>query len=742
MWKEYSISYIKNNKITSVSLMMAALISAIFLSLITSIFYNTWIDNINQIVKEEGDWQAGITENISQNKIERIKNFTNVKKVITSQTKNGMETFVYFYEMRSIYDDMPKIAKLIEVDESKIQYHEMLLSEYFIFDPNDEQPPMLLAFYVFVMAIVCISLILIIRNAFLVSMNSRLHQLGILQSIGATPRQIRICLLQEAFGLCLLPIIVGIGSGAILCAGVIRFANGIAGNYRGENVVFTYNLGLFLIAFIASLLTVLCSAWLPARKLSKMAPLQVIKGEEENAIKEVKKFRLISQLFGIEGELARKSLYVRRKALRTATVSLTLSFFAFSIFLCFMTLSGISTKYTYFERYKDAWDIMVTANDQNASGVQDANNVQDALNINTLRLDTLYKVDSCFVYQKALAYTYLTDDMFSDDLQGLGSILAVAGSDVAVKGDKYQVKVPIVIMGDKSFKNYCESIGVNISDTERGIVTINRIWDNINSNFRYKEYVPYIKEQDDFTLSLFQNTNGSNDTVKVPILAYTDQLPVLREEYANYALLQVMSASTWQSMLANMSLESQETYMNIQTMTDDSIGAVQTKIEKILSGKNYKYEIENRVEKEQYNEEIQEGYTIIMGGLCSLLAFIGLASVFANTLGYIYQRKREFARYLSIGLSPQGIKKILYMEALIIGGKPILFTLPLTIAFVIFATTASYIDPMEFLDNMPIVPLLIFACMIMGCVALAYYIGGKKICNVNMIETLKNDVLS
>jgi putative ABC transport system permease protein len=729
MWKEYSISYIKNNKTTSVSLMVAALISAMFLSLITSVFYNMWIDNINQIVTEEGDWQAKIIGSISEKDIESIQSNANIKDVIATQTENGMETLVYFYEMGSNYEDMPKIARLIEVDASAIQYHDMLLSEYFIFAPDNEHPPMLLAFYVFVMVVACISLILIIRNAFLVSMQSRLHQLGILQSIGATPMQIMICLLQEALGLCLIPIIVGIGGGVGLCFGVIQFANGIAGAYRGENVVFYYHLGLFLIAFIVSILTVLCSAWLPARNLSKMSPLQVIKGEEENSVKKVKKFHLISLLFGIEGELARKSLYVRRKALRTATLSLTLSFFAFSIFLCFITLSGISTKYTYFERYKDAWDIMVTVKDQNINDIED-----------TLDIDTLDKVEGCCVYQKALAYTWLTQDMFSDELQALGSISAVAGSDVSVKDSKYQVKVPVVILDDTSFKNYCEGIGVNDSDLEWGMVTINRIWDNIHSNFRYKNYVHFIKEQDNTSLSLFQNKNGSNHMVKIPILAYTDELPVLREEYANYALVQVMSASTWQNMLADMSVESQETYINVQTATDDATWSVQKEIEQLLSGKNY--EIENRVEEVRFNEEIQKGYTLIMGGLCSLLAIIGLANVFSNTLGYIYQRKREFARYLSIGLSPQGIKKILCMEALIIGGKPIVITVPLTIVFVIFAATASYINPMEFLESMPIVPFFIFACIILGCVALAYYIGGRKICRNNIIETLKNDMLS
>lgn len=730
MWKEYSVSYLKNNKTTSVSLMVAAFISAMFLSLITSVFYNVWTDNIHRIVTDEGDWQAKITVSITKKYNEKIQSTANVKDVKTIETVNGMETLVYFHDLGSIYTDMPTIAKLIEIDATAIQYHDMLLSQYFIFAPDDEHPPMLLAFYVFVMAVTCIALILIIRNAFLVSMQSRLHQLGILQSIGATPRQIRICLLQEAFTLCLIPILIGIGGGVVLCTIFIGFANGVAGTYHGEKVAFTYHFSLFLIALLASIFTVLCSAWLPARRLSKMSPLQVIKGEEEKrSLRKVKRFRFISLLFGIEGELARKSLYVRRKALRTTTLSLTLSFFTFSIFLCFLSISGISTKYTYFERYKDAWDIMATVKNQN---IEDVENVLD--------IDALNRVDSCNVYQKAMVYTWLTDDMFGADLQALGGISAVAGSDVAVKDNKYQVKVQIVILDDKSFQNYCKSLGVNLSATKQGMVTINRIWDNKNSNFRYKKYIPFIKEQDNMLLSLFQNTERSSDAVNVSILAFTDKAPILREEYENYTLVQVMSSSTWKNLMASMSVDPKETYINVQTTTDEDIKSVQTKMEQSLGDKNYK--IENRVEEELLNQEIHKGYILIMGGLCSLLAIIGLANVFSNTLGYIYQRKREFARYLSIGLSPQGIKKILCMEALIIGGKPILITVPLTIIFVLFAAAASYINPMEFLESMPVIPLIIFACIIMGCVALAYYIGGRRICKSNIIETLKNDVLS
>ena len=87
--------------------------------------------------------------------------------------------------------------------------HESLLSSYFINDPQDSNPPLLMAFYLFVLLLVSVSLILIIHNSFAVSMNARVHQFGIFSSIGATPGQIRTCLLQEAAMLCVIPVLIG-----------------------------------------------------------------------------------------------------------------------------------------------------------------------------------------------------------------------------------------------------------------------------------------------------------------------------------------------------------------------------------------------------------------------------------------------------------------------------------------------------------------------------------------------------
>ena len=74
---------------------------------------------------------------------------------------------------------MPLIAQQLGVPETSVSYHESLLSSYFINDPQDSNPPLLMAFYLFVLLLVSVSLILIIHNSFAVSMNARVHQFGI-----------------------------------------------------------------------------------------------------------------------------------------------------------------------------------------------------------------------------------------------------------------------------------------------------------------------------------------------------------------------------------------------------------------------------------------------------------------------------------------------------------------------------------------------------------------------------------
>lgn len=730
MWKDYSVSFIKKNRASSISIMVAAFISALFLSLLCSLFFNFWNYDVEQIVLEEGGWQGRITGEIDEDDLAMIQNFANVESASVNEElseESEIVVDVYFQDTRTIYRDMPLITEKLGLDADAASYHELLLSRYLIHDPQDAKPPLLMAFYLVILIIMSLALVLIIHNSFAVTMNARIHQFGIFSSVGATPGQIRTCLMQEAAVLCAAPILVGSIIGIALSFGVIQAINLLAADVAGRHeAVFQYHPLIFVVTILVSVLTVFISAWLPARKLSRLTPLEAIRNTGELQLKKKKHSRILSLLFGIEGELAGNALKAQKKALRTSTLSLTLSFLGFTVMLCFFTLSGISTNHTYFERYQDAWDVMVTVKN---TGIE---NIEQAEEINQL-----HGVKSSVAYQKAETVCAIPETDISDEVNALGGLGTVAGSSVTLAEGSYLIKAPIVIMDDAGFKEYCEQIG--ITSEGDGSIVLNRIWDSVNSNFRYKEYVPFIKEEPDAIL--LQNAGQGENPVELPVFGFTQEAPVLREEYANYALVQFIPLSMWEKISGQIGNPEADTYIRVLAedgITLTELNALEKDIVQVI-GREYTVESENRIQEKVSDENMQKGAMWILGAFCVLLAVIGIANVFSNTLGFLRQRKREFAQYMSVGMTPEGMRKMFCIEALVIAGRPLLITLPLTVLSVGFMITASYLNPMEFLTKLPIVPIVIFILAIFGFVSLAYYIGGKRMLNCNMVDALRND---
>lgn len=728
MWKDYSKSYIKNNRASSISIMAAALVATMFLSLLCSIAYNFWAYDVEQIILEEGDWQGRIVcEALSSDDLSMVCQFANVEKAVINKELSKKEKIVadvYLKNARTIYRDMPLIAAQLGLNKDSIQYNSLLLSRYFIHDPEDESPPMLLALYVVILVIVAVSLILIIRGSFELSMNARIHQFGIFSSIGATPRQIRTCLLQEAMALSILPMLLGSIFGISISYGVIKAINFFATDVSGRHEsVFQYHPSIFAVTVFISVLTVIFSAWIPARKLSRMTPLEAIRNTSSLLLKKKKHSWFLSCIFGMKGELAGNALKARKKHLRISFISLLLSFLGFSIMICFTTLADISTRYTYFERYQDVWDIMITLKDTEISDFGLTDELQD-----------ISGIKDATVYQKAETMTFLPEGLQSDELSSLGGLESVAGT--PNENGQFQVSVPIVVLDDRSFLNFCSQIG--ITPGLDGAIVLNQIWDSINSNFRYAEYIPFIRENN-------QKTTFYKDdkTVEIPVLSYTQTVPALREEYDDYALVHFIPLTMWNKTLGDVCESESDSYIRILSngaanLTD--LNGLEQEIVPLVS-EQYEIESENRIQERLSNDSLIQGMVVIFGAFCVLFAIIGIANVFSNTLGFLRQRKREFAQYMSIGLTPQEMRKMFFIEAFVIAGKPLLITLPLTVLFVQFAVTASYLDPMVFWSEAPILPILIFAAAIVLFVALAYYIGGKRLLQCDLNETLRNQSL-
>ena len=736
MWKDYSSGYIKNNRSSGMSVMIAAFISALLLSLLLGSFYNAWKYEIERIELEEGGWQSRIVGEFTQEDIESIKNFAHVKDVVVNEKGAQIpETVIdiYFDSMGSVLDNTLRIAETLGVSAEKVIYNYELLAMYMIRDSQDTAPRLVFPMFILIVGVASFSLIIVIHNSFAVSMNARIHQFGIFSSIGATPKQIRSCLLQEAAALCILPILIGNLLGILISMGLIHMANDLLGSDvpgRHESV-FGYHPLVLVAALLLTVATIWISAWMPARKLSRLTPLEAIKNTGELQLKRKKKSPLLTCLFGLEGELAGGALKAQKRALRTASLSLIFSFLAFTIMQSFFALSGISTRETYFERYQSVWDIMVTVKDTDVDSFSEEQ-----------KLRAISGIRSAIVYQKAMAKRIIAEDEISEDMKSFGGF-AVADDNYVRKTDGgWLVNVPIVILDDASFLAYCEQIG--IAPQLNGAVIWNQIRDVTNPDFRHPRYMPYVKGEN--AVSILRQSGKEEMTAEIPVLSYTEKVPVLREEYATldyYELVHFIPASLWKEIKGQIGGSEEDSYICMlgrENVTSGELDALQGQVDSLIAG-NYKTESENRIQEAEVNDKQIQGMMTIFGGFCVLLAVIGIGNVFSNTLGFVRQRKREFARYMSVGMTQGEIKKMFCVEALTIAGRPILITLPFAVITVGYMLKLSYVEVGTFLAEAPLIPIMIFMLAIWGSVAFAYYLGWRNIRKIDLAEVLRDDTM-
>ncbi len=731
MWKDYLSGYLKYNRSSGLSIRIAALIAALLLSLLCSLFYNLWKYELERIQLEEGGWQSRITGELDAEDLETIRNFPNVKEVVINEGETSAD--LYFYHVKTVLEDTARIAGRLELPSDAVTYHHELLALYLVRDPEDPAPRLLFPMFLLIMGLASVSLIMVIHNSFAVSMHARIHQFGIFSSIGATPRQIRICLLQEAAVLCALPMAAGNLLGILSSMGELHLSNVLLGNdFPGRHpAVFGYHPLVFGMTLLVTIATVWISAWLPARALSRLTPLEAIKNTGELQLKRKRTSPVLTFFFGVEGELAGNALKAQRKALRTASLSLLSSFLAFTVMQSFFVLSEISTRETYFERYQEAWDLMVTVKD---AGIDSFSETEEVQNLSGVR--------SAVVYQKASAKCLVTEEEMSEELKALGGFSPASEEEAMETGSGWLVSAPLIILDDESFLAYCRQIG--IAPRLTGAVLRNRISDVTDPDFRHRRDLPYVKGT--ASVSVLRPCGGEGQDTEVPVLGYTEEVPALREEYATldrYELVHFLPVSLWKEIESQIGGAKEDLYIRIlgaEDIAPEELEDLQRRVDEIVA-ENRTAESENRIREREINDRQIHGMKVIFGGFCVLLAVIGIGNVFSNTLGFVRQRKREFARYLSVGLTPEGIRKMFCIEALVLAGRPALITLPLAVLSVGYMLKLSYLDAGEFLAEAPLLPIAAFWLMILGSVALAYVLGWRTVRKLSLTELLWDDTV-
>ncbi len=256
---------------------------------------------------------------------------------LNTNNANKYNAFVEFAKPKKTYEYTNNILNILsekvgyEVNQNILYYYGV--SKYS--NINETIMPLLLI----ALSVISVGCIIVIYNSFAISAMERKKSFGIYSSIGATPKQIKKTVLYEAFIVGFIGIVIGIIGAFCGIYIVSLIINHLLADALGYKFIFSINLLYIIIPLIFMVIVIFISAYLPARRSSKVSPIVAIRGNDDIKIskKEVKAPKYITKIFGIEGNIAYKNIKRNKKKYRITIISLFISIVMFNTFTSFLS---------------------------------------------------------------------------------------------------------------------------------------------------------------------------------------------------------------------------------------------------------------------------------------------------------------------------------------------------------------------------------------------------------------------
>lgn len=579
-----------------------------------------------------------------------------------------------------------------------------------------------------IMTIIIIGSVALIYNSFSISVSERRKQFGLLSSVGATRKQLMNSVFFESLFIAVIGIPLGICSGIL---GIGITLHQLRDNFiimLGERipVELTLNVSVpsVIAAVIFSLITILISAYIPARRTKKISAIDAVRQTADIKLtyKKVKTSKLTRKIFGIEGDLALKNLKRNKKRYRSTVFSLFISVLLFitaSSFSMYLTdsVENVYDKYNYDFRYA-------------VSGTTDISEEYLVAYENIRNLDGIY--DSSII-KKIYGTAYLKKEQleafyYSDMIEN-GSIND--GDDIPLHVDIYKVD-------HETFINYIEKLGLKkdkFQNTEEiTAIAIDRqhYYDDKEERFKNTKLLK-VKPDTHITIDL-NNDDGDTISTSIVLGAYADTVPIGIPEYSyGYSITllideDILKDFDWFHMF----------YMFFSAKKPFD---VEHQIVKILndagldSGNLY-----NIAEDVEYERNIILIIKVFAYGFIILMSLISVTNVFNTITTNINLRRREFAMLKSVGITGKGFNKMLNYECIFYGLKALIYGIPTSI-FITYLIYLSIDEGVETSFYMPAHSILISILSIFLVVFISMMYSMKKIRKENILDALKNENL-
>ncbi len=656
----------------------------------------------------------------------------------TLTADDTVTAYLNMVNTRNIYETLPALVKATGSDTVIEGYNKELLRFHGI-DPDENFNAVLYNMAGVLVLLIMVGSVSLIYNAFAISVSERSKQFGMLSGAGATARQIRHSVLFEALSISVIGIPLGVlagigGIGVTLFLLKDKIVNtGVVDT--GITLDLAVSVPAVVIAIAVGLVTVLLSAWIPARRAARMSAIDAIRQTNDVSIRsrQVKTSRLTRKLFGIEGDLALKNFKRNRRRYRTTVFSLVISivlFLSASSFATYMT-AGTDT-------------LFITANYD--LRLTDYSREDSAMLLDRIAgLDKVNKVSSSIQFygtfnaDPALVEDHLLEEQPLDD----GS----AYTPVALSQDgKAMLSAYVTAISDAEMKEYLQKLGLdfdeyNDPDQPRAVVIDRQKY--METDGRYVDSHIF-KKQDSLEIVVTENTaeNEIAHTAALTAGAFADEVPMGAYSAVNTpsAFQVIVSDAVFDRLFSGFSAMNERRGTTLYVQTDDP-SQTEKEIQNILTENHLATDgLYNAAEAQKTQADILLVVGVFAYGFIALISLITIANVFNTISTNVNLRRREFAMLKSVGMTQGSFNRMMNFECIFYGLKALLYGLPLALG----VTYLIYLS----MNNGVNLPFMIPWSSLIFCVACVFLIvfatmmySMSKVRRENIIDALKNENL-
>ena len=639
-------------------------------------------------------------------------------------------------------------------------------------------------FQAFFIILISVAALVLIYNVFSMSYKERSRYLGMLSSVGATRTQKRWSVYYEVFSLLLVALPLGIILGLLVVKGAMMLLyphfssiiSSIATNViTGKSCEINYHLIVnpinILFVLLFSVIAVWISAWIPAMKISKIGPIESIRGNDDTGVKGKKKGVKTYLSLMMKGRPERllsaasvsRNRHSTKGIIRSITVFISLTLVtAFSVrsFTDIVRskseqeqiLSGVKYEgYDYSFSYSDNGEYYA-----GKDAIKDSEEVTDYIEM----------MAELYVYNVALSdYT----DEYQADLRTIiekyypDNIPEIVNENVLEPKEVTQnPTVHIITLSDAEFAEVAEKAGVDVSGENPVLAydTVSLTTDEYKYAFEgalKPDYTRYdvtkpLKTRAGETLNLmygrYDEEAEEMKEIDIPVTfaGYIDA-----EDIADYYTLRgnvlwIITSETTRNYMMDFTPELTEEMLGTRQVlfnvnTDDS------RLVRNLS------QLKDEFDRSAISSTgMMTGMTDFMGAINKiinivavcftlLIAIICLLNLYNSVMGRRLARHQELSVLQSMGMTKAQRSKMLFLENVRLMAKSVLYSGAITTAFVVairFVLNSRF-GKMTF--TLPVwimaVTFAISVGALLGFTALCYHEKSAS----NLVEEVRTDMV-